>query len=244
MNKSLQDWLAKRNLIPAAVRGGVGTPPRTPPRRQQRAPPPSPEQAAAAPPVEPINPNAVLQRLGRRLQLEPDSEPSTRATSPAEELKADDSDSDSDASTISIKKGSGKACGCGGSKPIVMKRKDFFNEHHKLIGMMRDISKRLATEADEQEKEMNSYKQLKGGVYCGNKRPPPGGQAVGSTLQCFKKGVGVGMTIERNKIPTDEELHNMSLRKLGELARQLKIPRYSRMKKEDLIEEIIVARRN
>lgn len=238
MNKELTQWLKSRNLIHPVVKGGVGTPPRTPPRRAARPPPPSPEEAPA-PPVEPINPAAVLQRLNRRLELEPDSEPSTRTATPVTELDNSDSDSDSE---CECKQPTGGRLSKVVSK-IIMSRKDFYNEHHKLISMLRSTAKRLSDEADEQEKEMLSYKnKLSGGMYCGNKRPPPAGETVGSTLQCFKKGIGIGMVIEKNKIPSNDELNDMSLRKLGELARQLKISKYSRMKKDDLIEEIIKAR--
>jgi hypothetical protein len=84
-----------------------------------------------------------------------------------------------------------------------------------------------------------------GSVYCGKKRPPPKGRAVGTPAQCFSKGVGVGLNIQKQKKeapPTREELEKMTLRKLGDLAREKRIPKYGIMKKAELIDALLVVR--
>lgn len=76
-----------------------------------------------------------------------------------------------------------------------------------------------------------------GQIYCGNKKTQRG-KTKGSTLACFKKGVGVGMMIEREKAPVPQALETMTIRELGQVASKLKVPRYSRMKRPELIEAI------
>lgn len=79
-----------------------------------------------------------------------------------------------------------------------------------------------------------------GKIYCGDKvkRKLPEGVENGTTFECFKKGVGVGMMLEQNKVPTEAELPKMTIRKLAELARRYQVPRYGVMTKEELINAI------
>ena len=79
-----------------------------------------------------------------------------------------------------------------------------------------------------------------GKIYCGDKvkRKLPPGVENGTTFECFRKGVGVGMMLEQNKIPTEAELPKMTIRKLAELARRYQVPRYGVMTKEELINAI------
>jgi len=84
-----------------------------------------------------------------------------------------------------------------------------------------------------------------GNVYCGKKRPPPSGRAIGTPAQCFSKGVGVGLNLQRRKEeapPTREDLEKMTLRKLGDMAREKRIPKYSTMKKAELIDAMLAIR--
>lgn len=76
-----------------------------------------------------------------------------------------------------------------------------------------------------------------GKIYCGDKvkRKLPEDTEYGSTFECFRKGVGVGMMLEQNKIPTEAELPKMTIRKLAELARRYQVPRYGVMTKDELI---------
>lgn len=74
-----------------------------------------------------------------------------------------------------------------------------------------------------------------GGVYCGDKEKA--GVDKGSRFTCFKKGVGVGIQIAEKKAET-KDLATMTLRELGQEASRRKVPGYSRMKKEQLIEAL------
>ncbi len=119
-----------------------------------------------------------------------------------------------------MKQGSGK------KDIIMMSKKSFVKEHKKLIGLLDKLTK----ERNEQAKEL---KERTGGkLYCGmkNKRLPQGDR-FGTRLECFKKGVGVGMNMEK---PLDK----MSLRELGAVASKLKISNYGKMKKAELLEAI------
>jgi hypothetical protein len=85
-----------------------------------------------------------------------------------------------------------------------------------------------------------------GQIYCGNKRTPPG-KTKGTRHACFKKGVGVGMMLEQQKAPQappEKVLEEMTIRELGQVASRLKVPRYSRMKRAELIEAIQAIRTN
>jgi hypothetical protein len=78
-----------------------------------------------------------------------------------------------------------------------------------------------------------------GKVYCGEKQPKAG-DVRGTPLQCFKKGIGVGMNMPKKEPElTREDYEKMTLRKLGDLAREKRIPRYGVMKKADLIDALL-----
>ena len=49
---------------------------------------------------------------------------------------------------------------------------------------------------------------------------------------CFRKGLGVGYFLAKNTYPP---LESLTLRELGDYARRLGIPRYSRLNKDGLI---------
>lgn len=72
-----------------------------------------------------------------------------------------------------------------------------------------------------------------GALYCGKKATAPAGKTKGTAGACFKKGVGVGMMIEKTKLP---ELSTLSLRELGKYAKLIKVPRYGSMNRADLLE--------
>lgn len=81
---------------------------------------------------------------------------------------------------------------------------------------------------------------LEGGrVYCGKKTPPPRNTTAGSPGECFKKGVGVGLRIKQKQAKmTAEDLGKKTLRELGQLASEMKVSGYGRMKKAELVEAL------
>lgn len=81
-------------------------------------------------------------------------------------------------------------------------------------------------------------KGMRGGkIYCGMKEPPAGVER-GTTLKCFKKGVGVGMMLEKQKAPAEKALTEMTIRELGQVASKQKVKGYAKMKKQELIDAI------
>lgn len=82
---------------------------------------------------------------------------------------------------------------------------------------------------------------MKGGkLYCGSKPNVPAGyERKGTTGECFRKGVGVGLKLQRKEPPiTVETLNGMTIRQLGQLASKVPIRGYSKMKRAELIEAI------
>jgi hypothetical protein len=84
-----------------------------------------------------------------------------------------------------------------------------------------------------------SGSKFRGGdkIYCGdkNKRYTEGSKydRKGTTLECFRKGIGVGRNIMK-------PLEDMSLRELGAVASKLGIGGYGRMKKQELYDAIML----
>lgn len=76
-----------------------------------------------------------------------------------------------------------------------------------------------------------------GALYCGDKkyrnRAPPPGTELGSRGRCFKRGIGIGMMIEKTKLP---DFNRLSLRELGKYAALMKVRGYSTMRRAELIE--------
>lgn len=130
------------------MRGGMDAaapppppPPPSPPRNQvgHRAagPPPAPRRAPRPQrPVQPVNP-AVGQRLFFH---------DPHATRPSTPVQALESKSEPPSPTLSVKKGKGKN--------VVMSKKDYLHEHHKLIALLNEMSVKAKAEANKQKAEV------------------------------------------------------------------------------------------
>ena len=132
-----------------------------------------------------------------------------------------------------------------GTASKVLKGVDFANQLRKATGsVLTNTAEQFAPGASNLP-QMQTLRGLFGNgtggqMYCGDKKTPRG-KTKGSTLACFKKGIGVGMMIERSKAPQappEKALEEMTIRELGQVAAKLKVPRYSRMKRAELIEAI------
>lgn len=85
----------------------------------------------------------------------------------------------------------------------------------------------------------NDLRANKGGkIYCG-KKAAPAGTTKGTLGQCFKKGVGVGMMLEKTKVP---DLNTLSIRDLGKYAQLVKLKNYGVMTRAQLLEELLPRR--
>lgn len=68
---------------------------------------------------------------------------------------------------------------------------------------------------------------------CSNSARVPANQKETNVYTCFKRGVAVGM-----KLAQRPPLDTMNLRQLADMGRQYKVPYYSRMNKDQLIEAL------
>ncbi len=76
-----------------------------------------------------------------------------------------------------------------------------------------------------------------GSIYCGAKASVPRPHdRRGTAAECFKKGIGVGLAASSNV--SDAKLQTLTIRQLGQLAKERGVPRYSLMRREQLIEAI------
>lgn len=75
-----------------------------------------------------------------------------------------------------------------------------------------------------------------GAFYCGAKKMPGKYDRMGTSNECFRKGIGVGYAASRNV--SNAKLQTLSIRQLGQLAMESGVRGYSTMRREQLIDAI------
>jgi hypothetical protein len=77
-------------------------------------------------------------------------------------------------------------------------------------------------------------------IYCGNSEQLPNGyDRFGSLDECQSKGIGIGMKQKADNIVKKVSKNNVTKKDLVELCKELKIKGYSRLNKEQLLQQVL-----